>query len=378
MKKLRKIIFWIHLAAGLLFGAVLAVMASTGAILAFAPQILALADRDAITVIVPEGATYLPLSRIVTDAKKQTGHAPMAITVSAEPDHAVVLNFGRGTLLYANPYTAEILPTGSKSLRSFFRTVTMIHRSVGMGRAGMSATRTATLALALLCLTGFWLWWPRSWNARALRASLLPKALHACRARDWNWHNVAALWFLPFVVAMTWSGLAISIRSLGNWLNATAAKPALVMDDSQNARPVSIDRLLASALETVPSWKSATIRTRGPRRHGPESREPSAPVVEVEEHGFHLLPAEVRLHPTTGTVLSVRRAGDFSFREFLGKANLSIHRGVILGVFGQAMNGAACLALILVIYTGYSLSWRRFFSKKGRVSAVLSAGGDGK
>lgn len=367
MKTVRKVVFWIHLGAGLLFGAVLAVMVGTGAILAFAPQILSLADGEARFASVPVDAVPQPLTRLADAAKRRMEGRPMMITLFRDPERAAVVNFGRGKFVYVNPCTEEAQVAGSDGLRRFFRTVTMIHRNVGMGRAGFTATRMATLALALLCITGIWLWWPRSWRRKALRASLFPRFALTGRARNWNWHNVAAVWFLPFVAAMTWSGLVLSIRGLGGWLNAAAPLPP-IGEVSVGGRPASMDALLASALTVVPDWESAVIRMGGQGQRGPgdAAGKPGLVTVAIEERGFHLLPTEVYLHPVSAEVVSVRRAGDLSLREFLGRANLSIHRGDLLGLFGQTMNFLACLALVLVAFTGYALSWRRFFGKTRR------------
>ena len=42
---LRRLVFWLHLVVGVIAGLVILVLAVTGALLAFEPQILAAADR---------------------------------------------------------------------------------------------------------------------------------------------------------------------------------------------------------------------------------------------------------------------------------------------------------------------------------------------
>lgn len=44
-----------------------------------------------------------------------------------------------------------------------------------------------------------------------------------------------------------------------------------------------------------------------------------------------------------------------------------VHTGEALGWFGQAVMGLAALASVILVWTGFALSWRRFF-KKRRVS----------
>jgi len=51
--KLRRIVFWMHLTAGLVVGSVVLVMSVTGVLLAFERQLTELAERD-LRVVPPE------------------------------------------------------------------------------------------------------------------------------------------------------------------------------------------------------------------------------------------------------------------------------------------------------------------------------------
>jgi uncharacterized iron-regulated membrane protein len=60
---LRKIIFWLHLTAGVLAGTVILVMSATGVLLAFERQIVAFAERGIRTVAPPAIPRTAPESR---------------------------------------------------------------------------------------------------------------------------------------------------------------------------------------------------------------------------------------------------------------------------------------------------------------------------
>jgi uncharacterized iron-regulated membrane protein len=67
--KLRQIIFWLHLTAGVVAGTVILVMFVTGALLAFERQIIALAERDFRRVNPPAAGTpRLSLDTVVAKA----------------------------------------------------------------------------------------------------------------------------------------------------------------------------------------------------------------------------------------------------------------------------------------------------------------------
>jgi uncharacterized iron-regulated membrane protein len=67
--KLRKIIFWLHLTAGVVAGTVILVMSVTCVLLAFERQIIAFAERDIRTVTPPAAGTpRLSLDTVVAKA----------------------------------------------------------------------------------------------------------------------------------------------------------------------------------------------------------------------------------------------------------------------------------------------------------------------
>ena len=69
--KLRKIIFWLHLTAGVVAGTVILVMSVTGVFLAFERQIVALAEGDIRTVTPPASdAPRLSLDTLIAKARE--------------------------------------------------------------------------------------------------------------------------------------------------------------------------------------------------------------------------------------------------------------------------------------------------------------------
>lgn len=106
MRAFRRFLFWLHLILGLAAGGVIAVVAFTGAIMAFQPQILAWAERD-VSRIAPSSPDLSPLPvdellKRVRDAQPEA--RPQSVTVSSDPNTAVVVNLGRTGLLYIDPY----------------------------------------------------------------------------------------------------------------------------------------------------------------------------------------------------------------------------------------------------------------------------------
>jgi uncharacterized iron-regulated membrane protein len=68
--KLRKIIFWLHLTAGVVAGTVILVMSVTGVLLAFERQIVAFAEHDTRTVTpTTSDAPRLSLNTLMAKAR---------------------------------------------------------------------------------------------------------------------------------------------------------------------------------------------------------------------------------------------------------------------------------------------------------------------
>src|SRR5688572_8207314 len=127
--KLRPVIFWLHLTAGLTAGLVIGMMSFTGAMLAFEKEIIAWAERDARKIAVPANAQRIPLDELLARVRdKQPGERPSAITVEADPGAAVLIGFGRTNAFYVNPYTGEVREPAAKRTRQFMQVMINWHR----------------------------------------------------------------------------------------------------------------------------------------------------------------------------------------------------------------------------------------------------------
>lgn len=389
-RALRRSLFWIHLALGVVCGAVIALMASTGLLLAFRAEILEFARRDEARVTVPADAGRLPVDRLERALRESTGAAPSAITVWADPAAAVQLATGRDTLHFADPYTGDLREAGGARVAAALKFAEELHRWLalgGDGRAvGKAITGACALAFLLLSLSGLYLWWPRAWNARTLRPSIALRRGAKGRARDWNWHNVFGFWALPVLIVISSSGVVISYRWANNFLYLVAgetppalrapAEPARFAPPAPGDRPLSREALLNKAVAEVPGWTSATLRSARARRSAetPARREGASsesaagalPVsVQVTRSGTIPLFAgvTVTLHPYTGEVLRREGFSDRSVGDRLRAAARYLHTGEGLGLPGKLLAFLGALAALMLVWTGYALTWRRFFRR---------------
>src|SRR5688500_6251192 len=169
----RKLVFWLHLIAGVSAGLVIFIMSVTGVLLMYERQITAWADENTVTPP-PDQPARMPMETMLRRLREVETNAPTAITISSDPTAATAFSFGREKTLYANPYTRDVLGEGCKTAHAFFQTMIEWHRWLGMAgdnRAiGKAITGACNLGFLFLVMSGFYLWWPRNWNWRSVRS----------------------------------------------------------------------------------------------------------------------------------------------------------------------------------------------------------------
>jgi hypothetical protein len=89
-------IFWLHLATGLIAGSIVLVMSVTGVLLMYEQQILRWADRDLRLAPPAPGAARLSVERLLGEAAAaRPGARPSSLTMQADPFRHIGNGFGR-------------------------------------------------------------------------------------------------------------------------------------------------------------------------------------------------------------------------------------------------------------------------------------------
>jgi uncharacterized iron-regulated membrane protein len=203
-------------------GVVILAMSATGVVLAYQRQLTEWSVERRMTA--SGAATRLPLDTLVVRAAAAapTGARLSSVTERADRRAPVAVGFeGRGPgaprkTVYLDAATGAVLP-GSPGLDALMAGATRLHRSLMIGRGtrspeGAAVTGAANLAFFFLLLSGLYLWVPRRWTRRAVRAVALPARGARGRARDWNWHHVMGLWAAPGLAIVVGSAAFLSYR----------------------------------------------------------------------------------------------------------------------------------------------------------------------
>lgn len=379
---LRNVLFWLHLAAGLIAGLIIGLLCATGTALAFEKQLLAWAERDVRLVATPPaGAAPLPLAELTERVRQADPTRPQAITVSADPRAAVAFTLNRETTLYANPFTGEVRRAPTTALHRFLRTMLAWHRWLALDGdqrpVGKAVTGAANLVFLFLAVSGLYLWWPRTLSWRGVRAVAVLNWRLTGRSRDFNWHNTIGLWSAPVLIVLTLTALPISYRwaaeltytltrtplpASGPQSSGAPPPAAEVPAPAEGARPVPLATLLAAAQAELPRWTSLTVRP--PARIDPA--QPTALSIVAREAGTWPRTATTTLQydPYTGALLQRDGYADLSAARQIRAWSRYLHTGEALGWAGQLIAGLASLGGCFLVYTGFALAWRRFLPAK--------------
>lgn len=369
--KLRKVIFWLHLLAGTMAGSVILLMAVSGALLAFEPQIVEWSERELCAVPAPAvDAKPVDLDTIVAEARRAHPEGrPTLVTVRTEPRSSVRVAFGREGALYLDPYTGAALGTSSK-IADVLHVVEDWHRWLGSREIGRPFTGVCNLAFLGMAISGVYLWWPRPTRRGALKAVAVPSFRLRGRARDFNWHNSIGIWCAPVLIVITLTGAVMSYQwandllyqLTGNVPPPPAGGPGAGAPGG--SRQTNLAAVLARAKQQVPGWVAITLRL--PQR-------PGAPIVAIVQKppAWHPTPrSQLTLDASTAAVVSWEPFAAQKLGRRLRSWVRPLHTGEAGGLAGQALVGLASTGGAFLVYTGIALAWRRFRGWRGAAYPV--------
>nr|WP_240978531.1 PepSY-associated TM helix domain-containing protein [Longimicrobium terrae] len=424
---MRKIVFWSHLGAGFIAGVVVFVMSVTGVLLTYQRQMTAWADMRGLNGAPPaaNAARMAPEALLGRVLQTEKG-APTSVVWRGAADAPVAVSFGRERTVFVNAYTGETLGTGATGMRTFFRKITEWHRWMGATgenrERGGALTGACNLLFFFLLLSGAILWIPKQWRRANLRNIMWFRRGLRPKARDFNWHHVFGFWmFIPLaiiiasgvVISYSWAselvfrvvgesppprqgeggggaggapkgraeggrGAAEGGRAEGGRGGAGEGRGAAEGGRGEGGRGgngegrgapklAGLDPLWAQAVARAPGWKILTMQV---------PPKPDAPVSFTLDRGTGGQPqtrATLAFDRETGRVTKWEPfAATSTGRQLRGILRFA-HTGEVLGIVGQTVAGIASLAAALLVWTGISLSLRRFAAWRSRRKSPRAA-----
>jgi uncharacterized iron-regulated membrane protein len=361
----RKALFWIHLAAGVLASALIIFFAVTGSLLAYERPIIHAADRHYDpSSAAPPNAARIALDDLVARAASALPAPVEMITVHPHPNAPVELQLANRTMYFADPFSGSVQGPISPRTRSFFAEVTALHRWFGLSNASHSAALAVKGVVAMLflflVLSGPVLWLPKKWTGTALRAGIVPRFDTQGRARNYSWHKTIGFWLaLPLLVIVT-TGVIMAYPWANRLLFQLAKSPVPVRNAEAAGRhgsgprpfPTHLDQAFALATSDSRDWQSATLRLS-----------PGGPglniTVDRGDGGQPQKREQVTINPKS---MEVTRREPFAAmtrgQQWRSWVRFS-HTGEAGGWWGETLAFVTACGAIVLSLTGIALSWDR-------------------
>lgn len=375
MNGLRALHRWTGLAAGWLF----AIVALTGALMAFRVQLEPLVSSALATV--PACTAPLPLDALVVAARTASPDSgPLtALRLYGDSRTSARVRFGDERWIYVDPCSARVL--GSEAVYGGpFGTVARLHIFGYLPFGELLAGSLALLMALAMAAAGLRLWWPAS--LRMLRSSWRIKRGLQGHARSLNLHKTVAIYAAPVLLACALTGLPQAFSWARSAVDALAdfpARPAAPQPAALHApeRAHADVPRNAAGVRLEAMWRQAQALSPAPQKL--QLRAPPAPgapwlleaVARDAPHANAL--SYFYFDPASGALLrhTPYAANSRGHRAYLWM--LALHYGWIGGLAGQAVLLLGALAVPLLAWTGTAsyLRGRRTASAAVRAPALM-------
>ncbi len=348
-----------HFFAGLCLSPTLAILAVTGLIYLFKPQVEPALYRKWLNVT----ATPSQISaqaQLESALKAFPGAQVQYVIPSPSPDRTMQVFFKTKSLepvtIYVNPNDGAI--TGQqRSDRTLMALAHDLHGSILLGKPGEILMELTAGWTYILVATGLFLWWPPAgsrgagvlWPRLWLKGRALIRDIHAVPV-----FYLSGLIFLFLSTGIPWTGIT------GKWISKTATahgvgSPPGFMGSPFQSEPANgrtalpLDALVAISRERIPEANAdillpknpggaAVIRWKAPR---PQDR------------------AYVHVDVYSGNVIADYRWKDFGFVGKITLMSVALHEGTWFGAWNQALNSAVAVGVLGLIVTGLWMWWMR-------------------
>ncbi|WP_404461226.1 PepSY-associated TM helix domain-containing protein [Sutcliffiella horikoshii] len=372
-----------HFYAGIIFAPFLIILAFSGAVYLFKPQIESYLYQDLYYVDETNAAT-LSVNGQAEKIRLQYPDAVITgVSVYDEEDRTFkfsTMQDGQAVNVFVDPYSGKVL--GDLPVEKELMTVFMkLHSELLVG--GTVANRLVELAACwaiILILTGLYIWWPR--NRTSIWGTVLPRLRSKGRVFWRDMHAVPAFWLsigllVLILTGLPWSGV------MGEQINriATATNtgyPAFSFSFGPKPQSGAVTKDVAEnvpwAAENVPVPSSVN------NQYVPLTLNEAAGIAEMRgiqkpytismpqgEAGVFTIAAShskpfdnatLHVDQYSGAVLTDVRYADYGF---MGKAitlGIALHEGKLFGLANQLLGLLLCIGLIGMMVSSL-IMWRK-------------------
>lgn len=318
-----------------------------------------------VVAIPTENQNRLPIGELVAKVLAEKPNArPSNITLQAEKTAAAIVALGRDGQVFVNPYSGEITGEGAKSWRGFFRLNEDLHRWLALSgdnrTIGKSINDAANFLFLFLAISGIYIWFPRRLTLKHFKAATFFRRKVTGKARDFNWHTVTGFWTSLVLIVLTLTGVVISYQWAGNLVYTLTGNETPQQQQTSPPQqgeqpfvlPENLDDVWTKA-ENYTTYKAISLRL-------PVAKESAVFTVEEGIYWNRFARSTLTIDTRTSEIAKWEGYDGQNAGRQLRSWMRYTHTGESGGILGQFVGFLACLGGALLVWTGFSLSWRRF------------------
>lgn len=370
--KLKKIAHVLHLWLGLPAGLLVCVIALTGSLYVFKPDIEWLTQPY--RRVANQEVAQLPPSTLGANARASLpGKTLQTLKYTADGRSVEALFYAYDPPYYLsvflNPYTGEVLKVHDNN-KGFFAWVLDGHAYLWLKPSiGRTIVATATLVFVLILLTGLFLWWPKNrkgWK-RALWFTWTRQA--GVKRKVFDTHNIPGFYVFFFALAVSLTGLVWGFQwfSEATYTLTGGTKALFAPTPTSAALPntteptfmslnTALDRVFERMLKENPDARVVGIQfpTNDSAAIGATANASSSTYWKTDYRYFdrHTL-TEIPSSSLYG------RIEDASGADLLRRMNYDIHVGSIGGWAGKCLLFFVSLFIASLPVSGFLIWWQR-------------------
>ena len=381
-----------HFYAGLFVAPFMVLLALTGIIYLFKPQLDPLMYGHLLTVPAAERALsadeQLQRAKAAYPQGRLSKYLPPADATSSA--QFVMHDGGREMTVFVDPYRGTVLGTqdAKNNLQAIARA---LHGELMIGTVGDRLVELAAGWGVMLVISGMYLWWPRGKSSSGV---LWPRFNTRGRVFWRDLHVVTGFWGAALLLVMLLSGMAWTGfwgKQYANlWNRFPAAMWNNVPTSDQQARVLNTatQQTVPWAMENTPMPVSGDHAEH--MNHGAMHAAPAAPTISLQqvvdlatsrkvEPGYSITPpttaegvftvsvfandprndATLHVDQYSGKVLADVRWEHYNSVARVTESGVMLHEGKMFGVVNQIIVLLICLMILLSAVSGVVIWWKR-------------------
>lgn len=369
-----------HFYAGIIFAPFLLILAITGAIYLFKPQIEQMLYKDYYTV--PAQEQKIGASQQLEEVARKYPNAQIRTYRPGDsPSRSSEIGISlqdKSLTIFVNPYTGKIIGELDDDARIMDK-IEEIHGELMSGTIGDRIVELAACWAIVLIVTGMFLWWPN--NKRKVLGVIVPRFNQGTKILRRDLHAVPAFWLTAGMLFLIMTGLPWS-GFWGSNFQAIATNSGLGYPPSVWIGSAPSSEIQTKDIAEVP-WAAEMLDVPFSKVQGlvPISLDD---VVEIaKREGIHpgykvyipnqtegvytlsVFPekaqdeATMHIDQYSGAVLADYRYDNYGTIGKIVAWGITLHKGTQFGLINQLISLFICIGISFVVISGFYLWWKR-------------------